>query len=29
MNTKMSITIHKDGRLVFTFRNGSEEMVMM
>ena len=23
------ITVHNDGRLVFTFRNGSEEMVMM
>ena len=29
MNTKMSITVHNDGRLVFTFRNGSEETVMM
>lgn len=23
------ITVHNDGRFVFTFRNGSEEMVMM
>ena len=23
------ITVHNDGRLVFTFRNGSEETVMM
>ena len=29
MNTKMSITVHNDGRLVFTFTNGSEETVMM
>jgi hypothetical protein len=29
MNTKMSITVRNDGRLVFTFRNGSEETVMM
>ena len=29
MNTKMSITVRNGGRLVFTFRNGSEETVMM
>ena len=29
MNTKMSITVHNDGRLVFTFTNGGEETVMM
>lgn len=29
MNTKMSISVHNDGRLVFTFTNGSEETVMM
>ena len=23
------ITVHNDGRLIFTFRNGSEETVMM
>jgi hypothetical protein len=29
MNTKMSITVRNDGRLVFTFTNGGEETVMM